>query len=84
MMAVLPAGQRPVWLDTQQEVQVFANATTSTLLRVTDREPSAIGDPVRTRGSKTGDPLVTIATLPLHPRPEADTTTPAATEVAAR
>ncbi len=70
MMAALPEGQRPVWLDTAHEVVVESGATESSLVRTTGRNPDTIGDPV-----KVSDP---VAALPLHPKAEAKT------EVAAR
>ena len=60
MMAALPEGSRPTWLDTDDEVVVSADATESRLVTVAGRTATAIGDPV-------AEGATARATLPLHP-----------------
>ncbi len=60
MMAALPEGERPVWTDTDGEVVVAPNASSSALVTLADRPAAAIGDPVPAG-------LAPRAALPLHP-----------------
>lgn len=60
MMAALPEGSRPSWIDTDGEVVVSPDATESRLVTVAGRTATAIGDPVDASAKAR-------ATLPLHP-----------------
>lgn len=78
MMAVLPAGQRPSWIDTDQEVLVTPTGSESSLLRIPGRDVASIGDGPNLAASASPPGSPVIATLPLHPRAESRSTEVAA------